>query len=332
MKKIVSLLLCAALLAAFVPAVFAADASTKGAYKHVVIVGIDGAGRFVEQADTPEFDRIFKNGALTYTARTETKTDSAPNWGSMLMGVSYFATGMENGDTDENTRTSDTQYPTIFTYLRKAHPDAELASYVNWSNINKGIIETDIGVNKVNIGNDGELTDAICEYFDAGNKPSLFFVQFDSIDGAGHSKGSNSEEYFNQINIVDGYIGRIYDCLENNGLAGDTLFIVVADHGHTPIGGHGGITMRESQVTLAVAGKTVVKGGRIGDNARNRDVAAMALYALGEERPDYFTSIVPSGVFGDVEGESRPLFKDAADTVLGSLAWFITLLTSVIGL
>ena len=70
MKKIVSLLLCAALLAAFVPAVFAADASTKGAYKHVVIVGIDGAGRFVEQADTPEFDRIFKNGALTYAYST----------------------------------------------------------------------------------------------------------------------------------------------------------------------------------------------------------------------------------------------------------------------
>ena len=332
MKKIIAVILCAALFAAFVPCAFAADGQSFGAYKHVIIIGIDGAGRFIEKADTPEFDRIFKDGALTYTARTETKTDSAPNWGSILTGVSYFETGLENGVSDEKTRTSETEHPTLFTFLRKADREAELASFVHWDNINRGIIETDIDINRVDIQDDEKLTDAICEYFDAGNKPELFFVQLDDVDGAGHGKGSNSEEYFRQINITDGYLGRIYDAVEENGLMDDSLFIVVADHGHTAAGGHGGITMRESQVTLAVKGKTVEKGGKIGTEARNRDVAAIALYALGMERPAEFTSIVPSGVFSDVKGETRPFFKDPADDILGSLAWFVTLLTSVIGM
>ena len=31
-------------------------------YKHVVVIGIDGAGAFIREADTPHFDRIFAEG------------------------------------------------------------------------------------------------------------------------------------------------------------------------------------------------------------------------------------------------------------------------------
>ena len=331
MKKTVCIFLCfALLLLGCVPAFAAGEAlsASFGAYKHVFIIGVDGAGRFIRDVDTPNFDRIFSNGAVDYVARTEVPTDSGPNWGSILTGVSYFKHKIHNGNSGENERSSDTKYPSVFTYARRALPEAELASFVNWNNVNFGIIENDIGVNKVQIGSDDDLTTAICDYFDAGNAPAVFFVQLDDVDAAGHSHGSASEEYFNAIKKADDYLGRIYDAAERNGLLEDGLFIVVADHGHTVKGGHGRFSMRETKTTVAVAGKTVKDGGKMDAKTRNRDVAAITLYALGIEKPDNFTARVPAEVFGDVNGEKRPVFRDLLDWFISGVMWLVTLTTA----
>ena len=179
MKKVISVLLSLLLVALCVSPAFAAEQEdTFGAYDHVFIIGVDGAGRFFKDADTPNFDRIFAEGAVDYTARAETITISAQNWGSILTGVSYLQHGMTNDSTGANERSSDTKYPSIFKYARDAFPEAELASIVNWGNINSGIIENDIDVYKGHEGNDAAVTDAIVEYFNAGNAPKLFFSHF----------------------------------------------------------------------------------------------------------------------------------------------------------
>lgn len=330
MKKILCVMLSIVLVAMLAAPAFAAEQEdTFGAYDHVFIIGVDGAGRFFKDADTPNFDRIFANGAVDYTARAETITVSAQNWGSILTGVSYLQHGMTNDSTGANERGSDTKYPTIFTYVRQAMPDAELASIVNWGNISSGIIEKDIEVTKLYPGDDEAVTDATCEYFNAGNAPALFFLQFDSVDHVGHGDGSKAQTFFDQITLVDGYIGRIYDTLEANGLMENGLFIVVADHGHTIAGGHGGLTMRETNVTLAVAGKTVCPGCEMDSVTRNRDVAAIALYALGIERPEYMTARLPSNLFRDVVGEPRSAKNDLADYFLSAFAWLLTLCTAM---
>ncbi len=330
MKKafcvIISLILSVSL---FMPVFAETEAGTQGNYKRVFIIGIDGAGRFIKEAETPNFDRIFKDGAVDYTARAEVKTDSGPNWGAILTGASIFKTGLQNGVTGEKERTSETEFPTVFTYVRKAFPQSELASFVNWNSINFGIIENDIGVNKQNIPNDEKLTDAICEYFDGGNDPTLFFVQLDSVDHEGHSYGSKAKEYFEQIKKVDGYLGRIFDSIERNGLMDDSLFIVVADHGHTVAGGHGGLTKRETDITLAVSGKTVVKGGNMDSDTRNRDIAAMTLLALGLDKPETMSARIPANLFNDIQGEKRSFTADILDSVISPLAWIITLVTGL---
>ena len=330
MKKLLSLILAAALVLLCSGAALAADgAESFGAYKHVFIIGVDGAGRFLKDADTPNFDRIFADGAVDYTARTEVPTDSGPNWGSMLTGVSYFQHKIHNGNSGEEQRTSETKYPSIFTYVRRAMPEAALASFVNWNNINFGIIETDIGVNKVRVGSDAALTDEICAYFDAGNAPTLFFVQLDEVDAAGHSYGSDSEEYFAALHTADGYIGKIHDALARNGLLEDSLFLVTADHGHRSAGGHGRFSMRESVTTIAAAGRTVEKGGAMDSITRDRDIAAIALYALGIERPDAMTARLPAHLFAGVAGEPRSFFKDVIDGIVSPVMWVVTLLTPI---
>ncbi|MBQ4243683.1 MAG: alkaline phosphatase [Clostridia bacterium] len=330
MKKTLSLILAFALVLSCTVCAFAGgDADSFGAYKRVFIIGIDGAGRFIKDVDTPNFDRIFADGAVDYTARAETKTDSGPNWGAILTGVSFLHTKLENGTASSVPRTSDGEYPSIFTYVRREMPEAELASFVHWNAVNYGIIENDIGVTEVNITNDSELTDAICAYFDEGNDPTLFYVQLDEVDAAGHSKGSESDEFFEAIKRADGYLGQIYDSAEKNGLLDDTLFVVAADHGHTRIGGHGGITMRETNVTVAFSGKTVAKGGKLDSGARNRDIAAASLYALGIERPGNMSARIPADLFTDVSGEPASFSKDPLDSFVAALAWIITSITGV---
>ncbi len=322
MKRIASLLL--ALLFLFVcalPAMGATAQESFGAYKHVFIIGIDGAGGFFDRADTPEFDRIFANGARTLTAEAETVTVSAQNWGAILCGVSCFTHGISNGDAAEKERSGDVEYPTVFSLARKAFPDAELASFVNWEPINHGIIENDVGVIKEHRDSDEAVTDAICDYFNNGGAPTLFFVQLDSVDGAGHGYGCNSAEYLEQIHVVDGHLGRIYDAIAANGLMEDGLFIVTTDHGHTPEGGHGGITQTEREVTVAAAGKTIAAGGALDAETRNRDVAAIALYALGLDRPAHMTARIPANLFTGVDGEERPMGKEPREIISANYPW-----------
>ncbi len=300
--------------------------SAFGAYRHVFIIGVDGAGRFFEDADTPEFDRIFASGAVSYQVRTEVLTDSGPNWGSVLTGVSYFKHLIHNGNSGEVQRDSGTKYPSVFGVVRKAMPEAELASYVNWNNVNFGMIETDIGVTEYQNGSDEALTDEICAYFDAGNAPALFFVQLDGVDAAGHAHGSASDEYMEAIRTADAQVGRIYDALERNGLTEDGLFIVTADHGHKKTGGHGRFSMRETMTTIAVTGKNVVSGGTPDGVTRDRDIAAIALFALGIEKPAGMSARVPANLFENTPGENRSFYKDPIDGLISPVMWLVTLL------
>lgn len=311
MKKLLAVILAALMLLTMSAVAFAAEGNTSyGAYKHVYIIGVDGAGASYSKCETPNFDRIFANGAVKYNAQTEYISTSAQNWGAILTGVSYLKHGLTNEICDEVERDSTTNNKSIFYYVRQQMPDAELVSFNNWSAINHGIIENDINVNKINCGDDDSVVAAICDYFDAGNLPTMMFVQLDSVDHAGHTYGGQSQEYYDAAENSDNYIGAIYDSLEKNGALEDALFMVVADHGEKNGGGHGGQSLEESSAFLALVGKTV-SNSTLPDGTRNRDVAAIALYALGVEEPAHMTALVPEGLF---EGEEIELTAQQAKT------------------
>ena len=271
-------------------------------YKHVVILGVDGGGTGFREADTPNLDRIFENGSVTYKAQCMFPSISGQCWGSMLHGVGPEQHGCTNGST---TPYSNPMYPSIFSVVRDSDPGCSMASFNNWTVINQGIIEANLGI-FMDSGGDDALTDKIVAYLEK-NQPKLMFVQFDSVDAAGHSWGSASQQYLEYISHIDTLIGRIYDKMAETGMMDDTLLIVAPDHGHKPEGGHGGSSDEEMTVMIAVAGKTVVKG-EMGE-ADLRDIASISLYALGLEQPDTYTGRVPSGVFPGVEATERHEYK-----------------------
>lgn len=269
---------------------------SKGAYKHVVIIGLDGAGAFFKDTDTPNCDAIFHDQATTYRCMVGMPSMSAQGWGSILHGVLPEYHGLTNDIISKTPYPANSPYPSIFKVVRGAMPDAKLASFVEWNPINVGIVENGLDVEKGTGADDAEVCSRILAYL-SGNAPTLMFVQFSSPDDIGESYGFGSDIYLATISTADALVGSIHAKLKQKGLLDDTLFIVTADHGGIEKS-HGGNTDAERYVFLGVAGKTVANGAIV--DAESRDVAAIAAYALGLECPGTWTGRVPAGVFKDV--------------------------------
>ena len=281
-------------------------------YAHVIVVGIDGAGAFIRDAVTPAFDRIFADGAVTYGALASKPSISAECWGSMLLGVGPDVHKLTNGIVSSTPYPVDSPFPSVFRRIRENYPDAVLGSYCDWNPITFGIVENNIGVSH-DTADDDELVPIVCDYI-RSEKPDFLFMQFDSVDGAGHKYGYGTPEHLKRINEVDALVNKVHDATVDAGIDEDTLFIVIADHGGTNPGdgsggSHGGWTDGEKYVTFAAKGRGVSKGKIAEMNIR--DLAAVVLYAFGINTPDFdengWTSQIPDGIFED---DSIPEYRD----------------------
>ncbi len=280
-------------------------------YKHVVVIGVDGAGTFFKEADTPNLDAIFAEGAVTYEAITATPSISAQSWGSLFHGVTPEFHQLNNTVTGAQAYPSDSPYPSFFRVVREQMPEASLASFCNWNNINIGIIEDDIGVHKDHASSDLKVIKMASDYVSAevanGNgAPTLLFIHLDEADGAGHSSGYGTPSHLKKIKQQDGWIKQLYDTYRDLDLLEDTLFIVTTDHGGLGTS-HGGDSEIEMKIMFAATGKTVEKG-TIGEMGI-RDTAAIVLHALGlsAHQPETWTARVPSGLFEGVVAGERPV-------------------------
>lgn len=283
-------------------------------YSHVIVVGIDGAGSFIKNADTPNFDRIFENGAVTYRALTSNPSASAECWGSMLLGVGPEVHGLSNAVVTKQPYPVNSPFPTLFLRIRAAMPDAELGSYTEWDPITRGIVEQGIGVshNPEHL-QDYDLTPVICDYIKE-KKPTFLFVQLDSVDYHGHVNGYGSKPHLDYIHVQDAMLGNIYAALAQAGIQEETLFAVISDHGGTNPGDgsggvHGGWSDPEKLTTFAAVGRGV-KSGAV-EEMNVRDLAAIVLYAFGIEPPAFdergWTAQIPGGIFEDA---AIPAYRD----------------------
>jgi len=280
-------------------------------YKHVIVIGVDGAGAFIREADTPHFDRIFADGAVTHSALSSKPTISAECWGSMLLGVGPEVHKLTNAIVSSTPYPTDSPFPSLFRRIREAMPDAALGSYCDWNPISFGIVENTLNVTKAT-ARDTNLAPMICDCI-REKKPTFLFTQFDSVDGAGHAHGYGSKEHLHRIHEVDELMSSIYETVREAGILDDTLFLLISDHGGTPFNGvnahHGGWSEAERLVTFTAIGKTVQKCSIHEMNIR--DLAAIVLYALGIEAPSFdeegWTAQVPEGIFCD---SALPKYRD----------------------
>ncbi|MBO4695153.1 MAG: alkaline phosphatase family protein [Clostridia bacterium] len=280
-----------------------ADVANAVKYDRVVIFGIDGMGIKFKDLDSPNFDKIFKDGSISYAVTTQLPSTSAHNWVSMFTGVRYQKHRIANSDAATRPYTS-IEYPTIFkTYLNR-HPNDKCLSIASWIPINYGCIENmDNMIKYVDKESKDEYhieQDDFCvakfkEVFKEVD-PKITYIHFDNVDETGHKKGTD-EEYEEAIKQADARMGEMYDYLEANNLVHGTLFICVSDHGHKKGGGHGGEDPLEKTATCAVYGDlgNIIKGtpGKM----VTQDIASIVLYALGEKQPSNFDGMLPFNMF-----------------------------------
>lgn len=273
-------------------------------YSHVVLIGVDGAGTFFRNTDTPRIDEIFADSLVTYDMLTSNPSISAQSWGAMLTGCTPEIHGFTNPNLYEKPHALDSDAPTVFRIIREQMPDAVLGSFCSWDALNYGLIEDGIDVVKGTVSDD-EATAQNAADFILTEKPVFTFAEFDFVDEAGHAHGYNKQEHLAQITVTDGYIGQIYDACAEAGILDDTLFIVTADHGGEDVS-HGGWLDQEKYIMFAIRGKTVVPHGTPED-AGVRDTAAIILYALGLEDhlPEKSSAHIPADVFEGVEATER---------------------------
>jgi predicted O-methyltransferase YrrM len=104
------------------------------------------------------------------------------------------------------------------------------------------------------------------------DKPFFFFVHFASVDRAGHQYGENSRQYSDALVSNDRWTGRLMDKVGELGLADQTQFYVMSDHGfEKDAQGH----KSAPHVFLATNNKAVSRDGR------RQDVAPTILEAFG---------------------------------------------------
>lgn len=266
--------------------------------KRVVLIGVDGAGHNFNENNTPFINSIMSSGASTHEALTSNPTISAQSWGSLFTGLSPDVHKFDNGSI---TKERNTSFPTFFKSVHEQDEDALLASFCNWSPINYGIIEDDIGVHKENPGEDETVTNRVIDYL-SNNDPKVTFIHFDGVDHAGHSIGYNTSQYYEAIKVIDKLVERIYNTLVSLNRIEDTLFMITSDHGGNGTN-HGGLSYEERYVYFGAVGKGV--NNITINNMYIRDVKSIVLEGLGLTDYDEDDSYVPKDMFQALDNNSR---------------------------
>jgi len=254
--------------------------------KHVIIIGCDGMSPDgVVKADTPNMDRMMKEGAFTLHARGVMPTSSSPNWASMIMGAGPEQHGVTSNDWEVDKFQiapiavgSGGRFPTIFFLLRSQQPNSVIGCFYDWDGFGRLFAKEDANVVK---DCDGPkiTTDSAVAYIKE-LKPTFLFVHLDHVDHVGHETGHGTPEYYAAVHEADTHIGQIRQAVEDAGIAADTAIIITADHGGVKKG-HGGATMAEIEIPWIIVGPGVVSGKEITTPVNTYDTAATAAYLLG---------------------------------------------------
>ena len=261
--------------------------------KHVVLIGLDGwAAHDLDKAsDIPNIRMLMQGGSVTMHKRSVLPSSSGVNWASMFMGVGPESHGFTTWDSEKHDLPFSFEnehgiFPSIFSIIREAYPNAETGCTFEWEPI-KYVVDT-LAISYVEYFSGGaDKVESNCtrlEQYIREHKPLFFAPCFDGLDGTGHSKGWYSRDYYDYLTRLDRCIGRIIQALKDAGIYDETVIIVTGDHGgHDK--GHGTLAMEDMESPLVIFGPHVKRDYQIEAPVVQYDVAATIAYVLGIELP-----------------------------------------------
>lgn len=259
---------------------------------HVFIIGLDGWGAYsVEKADMPNVKGLMEAGCYTLKKRSVLPSSSAVNWASMFNGAGpelhgYTEWGSRTPELPSRVLNENGIFPTVFSELRKASPEAEIGVLYEWDGI-KYLVDT-LSLSHHALApdytqNPTALCEMACRYI-SEKKPVLSAICFDNPDHVGHADGHDTQAYYDTLKELDGYIGRILDAIKEAGIYDNSIIIVTSDHGGINTT-HGGKTMMEMETPFIIAGKNIKKSGAFEESMMQFDCAATVATIFGLTQP-----------------------------------------------
>ncbi|MBS2212685.1 alkaline phosphatase family protein [Carboxylicivirga mesophila] len=247
--------------------------------KKVLIIGIDGCRPdALQKANTPNIDKLWKEGAYTFSAQTDPISSSGICWTGMLTGVWHEKHKVV---TNEYKQPNIEEYPHFFRRLKEHDSMASTYSVVNWKPIHKILQsgDSDLEISRLFDGAVARAAKRMVKRNDA----DAIFIQLDEVDHSGHVNGfsPDSIKYLKTIEKADKHVGKIIKALKQRKHydTEDWLVIITTDHGGS--GYEHGKNIMEHTTIFYIANGNSVNEGHIEADVYVVDVAVTALHHLG---------------------------------------------------
>ncbi len=273
--------------------------------KSVIIIGFDGLSAYSinNGAEMPTLRGLIAEGSSSLEVRSVLPSSSAVNWASIYMGSGpelhgYTTWGSKTPDLPSRECTPNGMFPDIYWALKQKDPNAKTSYIYEWGGM-KYLADT-LSIDYIKQAklsskdfkkNLQPTIDHIIE-----NKPNLCSIIFDQPDGAGHSFGWESPEYFKKLTHLDNALKMIVDAIEEADMMDNTMIVIVSDHGGINTN-HGGKSMKEMQVPIIYYGDGVKKGYAIEESLMIYDVTATIGEYLKIEQPKVWLSRPTESIF-----------------------------------
>ncbi len=254
--------------------------------RRVFVVIIDGL-RSDRSHELPYLDDLRRRG-LDLEAQSHYPTWSRPNYVSILAGVPPTASGVRT-----NYHFTSVSLDTL---MDRAHAARlQVATATDYAVLPELFLRTEDGTLR-SVFDDARYTPwpggfaQAASALVAGNA-DLVVLLLSPVDIAGHEHGADDPEYRRAVEGADRVLGRVLGGVD---LAHDAI-IIVADHGHTGRGGHGGLEPEVMTVPLILAGSGIDRTGRA-PAARLIDIAPTVAALLGIPAPGHGVGTTLTGL------------------------------------
>lgn len=265
--------------------------------EHVIFLGFDAMSAVgIQRAETPNFNRLIRDGAVSLHTRCVRETSSSQNWMSMVSGApieihGVFSNGWKPDDPNRMKPALENAlgfFPTVFDHIRAQRPELRQYAFIEWQGETRmydmSAFDTSYvkGIDKTALSYKDVITKAFDVYLE--DRPEFLFLSMDITDHNGHLFGHESLEYYASITEMDAYVGDFIRKLEEKGWMDDTVVIISADHGGVNFG-HGGDSLEEFEIPVILYGKGVTKGKVLKRTSMVYDIGATIAGLLGVELP-----------------------------------------------
>jgi len=260
----------------FIIIIFAASINA-GNDQYVLLVSMDGfRADYLEIIDTPNFDKMAKNGVQSEGLKPIFISKTFPNHYSIATGMyaeshglianSFFASDLDKHYSirDRESVENGDFYGGEPIWVTAERQGVKTASYF-WVGTEAAVAGVYPSISKrydQKVPFDDRI-DSVMTWFSLpmSHRPRLIMLYFHEPDWTGHEYGPSSAETVDQIQRMDGIMGTIMEKAEKLSIADKLNVLVVSDHGMTELNQEHIIDLSAytdfSDVTMTGAGPTV---------------------------------------------------------------------------